>query len=75
MARDAIEFIGILCLAACTIYFAALWWTAFLTDDVVRVTIAEYGERYPEALLWFLITPVMLFAIYTALARLHHDDT
>lgn len=68
-SRDALEFLGILSMGTCTLVFAALWWTAFLTGHEIYMTIARYGERYPEAALWFLIGPLMLYAIHSYLHR------
>lgn len=68
-ARDALEFFGLLAMGACTVMFAALWWTSFLTNDAIRMTISSYGERYPEVALWFLITPLMLYGLGSYLSR------
>lgn len=68
--RDALEFFGILAMSVSTLVFAALWWTAFLTDDPVLMTISEFGERYLEAALWFVVAPLMLFGMFSYLQRL-----
>ena len=68
--RDAVEFVGILLLATCSLVFAALWWSAYISQNVVNMTIDQYGEATAEAVVWFLITPVMLYAISSYLRRL-----
>lgn len=71
--RQVVELLGVLGMAACTLVFAAVWWTAFITGRPVLVTIDEYSEAYPEAVLWFLLGPVMLFALYAYLSRFPDD--
>jgi|GEM_PF-1967061 len=68
--RPTLEAVGILTMSACTLTFAALWWTAFLSGGAVQLTIVQYGERYPELALWFILTPVMLFSLYSYLNQL-----
>lgn len=67
--RRLLEVLGILCMVACTIVFASIWWTAFLTCDVIRLSISQYGECALEAALWFVTAPLMLFALYSYLER------
>lgn len=69
-SRNALEFFGVLAMGACTVMFAALWWTSFLTNDAIRMTISAYGERYPEVALWFLISPLMLYGIGSYVERI-----
>jgi len=68
--RDAIEFVGIILLATCSLVFAALWWTAYLTQNAIQMTINQYGEATLEAGIWFVVTPIMLFGVSSYLARL-----
>lgn len=70
ISRTTLEAVGILGMSACTLTLAALWWAAFLSGGVVELTIVQYGEHYPEMVLWFLLTPVMLFSVYSYLQHL-----
>lgn len=70
--RDVLEFVGILTMAACTLVFAALWWAAFLGGGTIHVTLVEYSERYPEAAIWFVAAPLMVFGLTSYLRRLSH---
>lgn len=67
--QHVLEFFGVLFMGTCTLVFAALWWTAFVTGHSVRMTITQYDEAYLEAGIWFLIMPVMLFSLYSYLRR------
>lgn len=72
--RDAVEFVGILLLATCSLVFAALWWSAYITQNAVYMTIDQYGEATIEALVWFVAAPVMLYAVSSYLRRLAEDS-
>lgn len=71
--RTAVEFLGIIAMAATTLFFAALWWAAFFTDAGVHMTVSTYGEAYLEAGLWFLLAPLMLFGLFSYLKRIPRE--
>jgi hypothetical protein len=48
------------------------WFVAYFNGDYVIVTINQYGEKFPELVLWIILVPIFAYGIYNGLKDWWH---
>lgn len=68
--RQFIELLAIIWMTGFSLILGLIWAVAFLNGGKIVVSINQYGELWPEFLLWILITIIITVGLTSYLERI-----
>lgn len=67
--RRLIEIWSITVAHALTLLLLLIWIGAYVNGNSLVVTINEYGEKYPELIIWAVVVPALTVGLHNYLSR------